>query len=532
MKFNDIVRLITQKFIASIISLKVLIVIIIFLSLVIILEVVSNIPIIGDNITDSVREQIQNMSSMNVLDENKIPYYIELEKDSYLKEIKAQKTIEISSYSLSSTSEIKAFDYIISPSQKKEVITIDITDKTRKYRLWWQSIAAFDIISLGGDAKTFKVADQVATSLSPIYNYNFDLTSNINATNITLNDYSYHKEVETIEYYVDGELQNTKIKQTNSKETIPYPCLNFVSTMFFDYTFSYELKEINKKTDSKSSVSTGIKYIADSEGLYVYDNLLYVYRLAAENDSGTRYKKASTKTITTINTENRYYSYSINETSTKNDRYMEYFSSHTKENGFNYKQEEPLEIVLMGEHISDAYEFVNEGTRYFDRAPNYRIISSGAYTGTKKGNYDIRNEDTGYMVPIKFADTEDVVYTVKITSPYGPRSYGDGFHDGVDFGIPVGTPIIASQSGEITEYGYNSVRGNYIEIKHLNGTYTRYWHNSSLIIPKDLIVNQGDVIAISGNTGESTGPHLHFEYRDINHNLLDPMLILPLIKSE
>jgi murein DD-endopeptidase MepM/ murein hydrolase activator NlpD len=529
MKFTEIIRLVATKFFAKLITLKAAIIVLIFISIVVILEVISNIPIIGDKITDNVKDQIETMATMQVLDADKLPYYLELENGSYLKEISAVKTIEKATYSLTDISEEKNYDFLENPSSESETVELDMTARTRKYRLWWQSLAAFDIISLGGNESSTKVVDKVSETLSPIYNYNFIKDAYNNADNFDLNDYSFTKNIVTTKYYVDGTLTNTKTSQTNIKETIPYPCLETVSTMFFDYTFTYVLREVSDKESSNTTTTTGSTYIMADNGSYIYE--FYSYRLANPTEVGQRYKKADTKTVITTDSEYKYFSYLTNESVIKNERYISYFDDNTKENGFEYKEEEALEIVLLGEHISDAYEFVNQGLSYFDRSPNYLYIQSEAYSGSVAGNYNLSDPDTGYLLPIKFSDKEDVVYTVRISSPYGPRDYGDGFHDGIDFAIPVGTPIVAAQSGTITEHGYNSVRGNYIEIKHENGTYTRYWHNSSLLIPEDLYVEQGEVISLSGNSGESTGPHLHFEYRDSNHNLLDPMLILPLVKK-
>ncbi len=93
-----------------------------------------------------------------------------------------------------------------------------------------------------------------------------------------------------------------------------------------------------------------------------------------------------------------------------------------------------------------------------------------------------------------------------------------GLHgwNGIDIGTPIGTPILAAASGEIIvarPAGWNGGYGKYIVISHYNGTQTVYGHLSQLFVSDGEQVVQGQVIGLSGNTGNSTGPHLHFEVR-------------------
>jgi len=101
-----------------------------------------------------------------------------------------------------------------------------------------------------------------------------------------------------------------------------------------------------------------------------------------------------------------------------------------------------------------------------------------------------------------------------LTSGYGPR-WG-GYHYGDDYGVPVGTSINASASGVVTRarIGWSGGYGNYIIVKHANGTETLYAHLSKILVKAGENVSQGQQIAKSGNTGRSTGPHLHWEVID------------------
>jgi Peptidase family M23 len=86
-------------------------------------------------------------------------------------------------------------------------------------------------------------------------------------------------------------------------------------------------------------------------------------------------------------------------------------------------------------------------------------------------------------------------------------------HEGIDFGAPIGTPILAAGAGVVVVAGANQSYGNHVDIDHGNGVLTRYAHASKLLVQQGDIVKQGQKIAEVGTTGRSTGAHLHFEVR-------------------
>lgn len=96
------------------------------------------------------------------------------------------------------------------------------------------------------------------------------------------------------------------------------------------------------------------------------------------------------------------------------------------------------------------------------------------------------------------------------------KTQGIHGHNAVDLAAPIGTPILASADGQVIIArmgGWNGGYGNYIVIRHGNGTQTLYAHASKINVSSGDTVKQGDVIGLVGTTGESTGPHLHFEIR-------------------
>ena len=116
----------------------------------------------------------------------------------------------------------------------------------------------------------------------------------------------------------------------------------------------------------------------------------------------------------------------------------------------------------------------------------------------------------------------------RISSGYGMRKHPilgyNKKHQGVDFAAPAGTPIMAAGNGHIEFVGTNGGAGKYIRIKHLNGYKTSYSHLSKYAsgMKKNLKVKQGQVIGFVGNTGLSTGPHLHYEV-SFNNEKINPM---------
>lgn len=116
-----------------------------------------------------------------------------------------------------------------------------------------------------------------------------------------------------------------------------------------------------------------------------------------------------------------------------------------------------------------------------------------------------------------------------ITSWYGwrndPFTGRRAFHTGIDIGAPTGTAVRAAMEGRVSSTGTSTVMGNYIIISHHSGYSTLYAHLSSIAVKRNAWVGTGTIIGRVGNTGYSTGPHLHFTVRK-NGYTLNPMTLL------
>ena len=124
--------------------------------------------------------------------------------------------------------------------------------------------------------------------------------------------------------------------------------------------------------------------------------------------------------------------------------------------------------------------------------------------------------DTGWIWPTKGI----------FTSGYGWR-WGR-MHKGIDVANNVGTPVVAARSGEVVVAGWDDGGYGYlVELRHADGSRSRYAHNSRILVSVGQSVSQGTVISQMGSTGRSTGPHLHFEILPAGRGAVNPLQLLP-----
>ncbi|QCG47351.1 peptidoglycan DD-metalloendopeptidase family protein [Aeromonas schubertii] len=155
------------------------------------------------------------------------------------------------------------------------------------------------------------------------------------------------------------------------------------------------------------------------------------------------------------------------------------------------------ERVAAGDIL--AAEFVNQGERY--RA----ILGEDGTYYTPEGK---AMRKSFLRAPVNFR---------YISSNFNPRRLHPVTgkvrpHNGIDYVAPVGTPIMASGSGNVVAAGYNQFNGNYVFIRHDSTYVTKYLHLSKRMVNKGQRVKQGETIGLLGGTGRVTGPHLHYEF--------------------
>jgi murein DD-endopeptidase MepM/ murein hydrolase activator NlpD len=150
-----------------------------------------------------------------------------------------------------------------------------------------------------------------------------------------------------------------------------------------------------------------------------------------------------------------------------------------------------------------------------------KIFLPGAKTLTSVDPAVARSQN-----PVSRGNNNRIVWptTGEISSPFGYR-WGR-LHAGVDIANDMGTPIRAAMAGRVTYAAWCDGYGNMVMIKHNQGYETLYGHLLQYIVEKGQVVQSGQVIAYMGSTGNSTGPHLHFEVH-IDGQLVNPISVLP-----
>ncbi|WP_275423228.1 M23 family metallopeptidase [Pseudoalteromonas sp. MMG022] len=156
------------------------------------------------------------------------------------------------------------------------------------------------------------------------------------------------------------------------------------------------------------------------------------------------------------------------------------------------------------------------------------IVLSATLTACSKPPVDCDaftlQENSDYVLPYQTGESYEVLVS---TGHYTKANQGVGLY-AIDFVMPIGTKIVAARDGEVVsirelyeDYNGEDLKENYIFIRHNDGTVARYFHltHKGVLVNKGDEVKAGDVIGRSGNTGQSGGPHLHFDVQKCGPNL-------------
>lgn len=168
-------------------------------------------------------------------------------------------------------------------------------------------------------------------------------------------------------------------------------------------------------------------------------------------------------------------------------------------------------------------EFLNDETD--DLMENHPAddIYNNIWTSTRLNPYKIAIDSLPDSVKINLSDFK-IPVPGHITSHFGPRRYR--YHYGTDIKLETGDTVVASFPGKIRIVDYDRRGyGHYVVIRHDNGLETVYAHLSKVLVALDQTVDAGDIIALGGNTGRSTGSHLHYEIRFLG-NAMNPAKII------
>ena len=172
---------------------------------------------------------------------------------------------------------------------------------------------------------------------------------------------------------------------------------------------------------------------------------------------------------------------------------------------------------------NDSWYTTQTKTLQEPSAGHRKVVARIDYKNGMEYGREILLEEVNYPAVPKIVERGTIVPPTyikpisggRLSSRFGRRSRptrgASTYHKGVDWAIPVGTAVVASNGGVVTRAGWGSGYGYCVYIRHSDGRETRYGHLSKVLVKVGQTVKQGAKIALSGNTGVSTGPHLHFE---------------------
>lgn len=210
-----------------------------------------------------------------------------------------------------------------------------------------------------------------------------------------------------------------------------------------------------------------------------------------------------------------------------------------------------LLVFLTGKFSPTAFEFLkNEYNRIMSVDMNAKELFDSAKDATSgvmksmtpttqapdvteeatdgEGGEDTEEEGTAVAVMASLGKNDTITIPLhgRITSRYGyrtnPISGKYGLHTGLDIAADEGTGIVAAYNGVVKDTGYGEKKGNFVLMEHTDGTQTLYCHCSEVLVSEGSVIRAGELIALVGNTGWSTGPHLHFEIRS-DGSSVDPL---------
>jgi murein DD-endopeptidase MepM/ murein hydrolase activator NlpD len=184
--------------------------------------------------------------------------------------------------------------------------------------------------------------------------------------------------------------------------------------------------------------------------------------------------------------------------------------------GIIYEIHQGDTIESIEKNFSVSRQLIFSANKITSLSKKFIFIPGGQVTSLERSLF----LGTGFAAPLQ---------NFRKTSGFGmrrdPLSGEQSFHTGVDLGCSVGTKVFAARAGKVIFTGYRGGYGNLVIIEHPCGYYSYYGHLSSIMVKVGQAVNPNNIIALSGNTGRTTGPHLHFEIRK-NAKPVNPVILL------
>lgn len=199
-----------------------------------------------------------------------------------------------------------------------------------------------------------------------------------------------------------------------------------------------------------------------------------------------------------------------------------------------YEEDYEAEIVYVD---NDDWYTTQTKTLQEPSAGHRKVVAMVSYRNSVETSREIVKEEVTYEAVAKIVERGTKIPPTylkpisggRLSSGFGRRNRptrgASTYHKGIDWATPVGTAVMASSGGTVAKAGWGSGYGYVIYINHADGRQTRYGHLSKILVSAGQTVSQGQKIALSGNTGISSGPHVHFEIL-INGSQVNPLKYL------
>lgn len=314
----------------------------------------------------------------------------------------------------------------------------------------------------------------------------------------------------------------------------------YINNKFYGATLSKEyilssiedlIRQYNPNLNDEAVEVSFLENLKIKEGLYLNQNIISSYdmrELLVENSTKNLDQTLKIKDINLSNKENG--DSIINDSSDDKILNVVITQSEVSDQNIPFETIESLdnnylkghvEVVSPGENginqVSSRVSYLNgvEISRYDTsivntKFPTNKVLLRGNKEPTNSTNLG-KVPSSGFIWPLSGGYISDTF-----------RSRG-GRHAGLDIAAPYGSSIYAVASGKVISAGWYGGYGNYITIDHGNGLQTSYAHSSKILVSVGKYVNQGDIIALVGSTGQSTGNHLHLEF-NLNGRNVDPAI--------
>ena len=199
-----------------------------------------------------------------------------------------------------------------------------------------------------------------------------------------------------------------------------------------------------------------------------------------------------------------------------------------------YEEDYEEEVIYID---NDDWYTTERRTLQEPSAGHRKVVAMVSFENDKQVKKEIIKEEITYQAVAKIVERGTKIPPTyikpisggRLSSNFGrrkaPKRGASTYHKGIDWATPTGTAVVASSGGTVAKAGWGSGYGYVVYINHPDGRQTRYGHLSKVLVSAGQTVSQGQRIALSGNTGVSTGPHVHFEIL-INGSQVNPLKYL------